>query len=237
MKILEREFTVKQKLSNLKAKLLFMRFINRPTDTENIFNMTKAFQLSASPELQKTLITPLLECTHLREDFENQVWYGHPNMKTLRGYPEGSFGKTVADFFKANNLDEDLFPKADYSSLVNYITSRVYQTHDFWHVLTGYSIGLEDELALQAFSVGQYKQPLPLTIIAGGIIHIMQKHPQRAGSVLEAITDGYERGRQSKLLIDINIFQFLDQPITEVRAQLDIPERRPAAQERTLTAG
>lgn len=223
MESIERRFTVSQQFANLKAKYHFLQFINNPTDTESIFRMTKSFQNSASEDLVKRVMQPLIENSHLRADYEARIWHEHPDMKTLATYPSGSFGRATADFFAANNLDENLFPAPDFSSEVNYITSRVYQTHDFWHVLTGYSVGLEDEMALQAFGVGQYKQPISMTIIAGGIIHILQKHPERTFELMNAITEGYERGLKAQLLLDVNIFAYLDCPLEEVRAMLGIP--------------
>lgn len=214
-----------QKFLNMKAHLHFLKFIQKPTDTGSIFKMTQAFQKAAPPEMVTTLIQPLLANSSLEKDYQNRVWYSHPSIAELGGYPEGSFGKAVSNFFIKNNLDENLFPKADFSSLVNYITSRVYQTHDFWHILTSYSVGLEDELALQAFGVGQYKQPISLTIIAGGIIHILQKTPERSFEIMNAITEGYQRGLEARLLLDINIFEYLNQPLEQVQERLRIRPR------------
>ena len=221
----ERRLTISQQFANLKGKYHFLQFINNPTDTESIFRMTKSFQNSASEQLVKRIMQPLLNNSHLVADYEARIWFDHPDMKTLATYPVGSFGRATAEFFAEHKLDENLFPAPDFSSVPNYITSRAYQTHDFWHVLTGYSVGLEDEMALQAFGVGQYKQPISLTIIAGGIIHILQKQPERTFELMNAITEGYERGLKAKLLLDINIFSYLDRPLEEVRTILSQPPK------------
>lgn len=214
-----------QKFSNLMGTMHFIKFINNPSKTETIFDMADSFQKASPPEVVAKIIEPILKNSTLASDYENRIWYTHPDMKTLSQYPEGSFGKHVADFFQKNNLDENLFPKANYTSLVDYITSRVYQTHDFWHVLGDYSIGLEDELALQAFALGQYHQPINLTIIAGGIIHILQHHPERTFEIMNSITDGYQRGLKSEFILDKNIFAYLDKPISEVREHFKIPAK------------
>jgi ubiquinone biosynthesis protein Coq4 len=214
-----------QKLNHLKGNFYFLRFIRNPYDTEGIFKMAKSFHQSAPKELVQKVIGPLLEKSSIESDFHNRVWHAHPKMAELAHYPEGSFGREAYLFFTANNLDENLFPAADYTDVASYITSRVYQAHDFWHVLTGHSVDLIDEMALQAFSVGQFKQALGMTIIAGGIIHIMQKHPDRAFEIMNAITEGYERGLKARLLLDINIFQYLDRPLKEVQEELGIVPR------------
>lgn len=222
MELFERPSNLFLKVQNIKAHFHFLRFIKNPLDTEEIFKMAKSFQSSADQDMIQRVMGPVLRNTCLKSDFENKVWYTHPSMKTLSTYPAGSFGKHVADFFEKNHLDENLFPQPDFSSVINYITSRVYQTHDFWHVLTGYSIHLEDEMALQAFAVGQYKQPISMTIIAGGIIHILQKNPERSFFIMNSITQGYERGLKAKFLLEINIFKYLDRPLKEVQEMLNI---------------
>jgi ubiquinone biosynthesis protein COQ4 len=225
MNTVTQNLNLSQKFSNLMGTMHFIKFINNPAKTETIFDMADSFQKASPPEMVEKIIQPLLKNSTLAADYENRVWYSHPNMKTLSQYPEGSFGKHVADFFEKNNLDENLFPRANYNSLVDYITSRIYQTHDFWHVLTDYSIGLEDELALQAYAIGQYQQPINLTIIAGGIIHILQHHPEKTFEIMNSLTEGYQRGLKSEFLLDKNIFAYLDRPINEVREIFKIPAK------------
>lgn len=225
MNTVTQNLNLSQKFSNLMGTMHFIKFINDPSKTETIFDMADSFQKASPPEVVEKIIQPLLKNSSLASDYENKVWYSHPDMKTLSKYPEGSFGKHVADFFAVNNLDENLFPKANYNSLVDYITSRIYQTHDFWHVLTDYTVGLEDELALQAFAIGQYQQPINLTIIAGGIIHILQHHPERTLEIMSCITEGYQRGLKSEFLLDKNIFAYLDKPLCEVRKHFKIPTK------------
>ena len=211
-----------QWLQDIKAKYHFVKFIKNPTDTHSIFKMAKSFQYATPEEMVMHVMKPALSGNLLQSDFENRVWYKHPKMAELKKYPEGSFGRETALFFEKHNLDENLFPKADFGNIVDYVTSRIYQTHDFWHVLTGYSVELEDELALQSFAIGQYQQPISLTIIAGGIIHILQKHPERTIDIMNSLTKGYERGQKAKFLLDINIFDYLDKQLKDVRREFNL---------------
>ncbi|MGZ3692453.1 MAG: Coq4 family protein [Pseudobdellovibrio sp.] len=225
MELAENNLTIYHKIQNLKGKLQFIKFINNPTDTEGIFKMTQAFQNSATPEMIERVLSSAIKESKMTEDFEIKRWYKVPKMKELAKYPVGTFGYEAAAFFKKNNLDEELFPKADFSSFPAYVTSRVYQTHDFWHILTGYSIDLMDELALQGFAIGQYRQPLSLLIVAGGIIHLIQKQPEKSHEILNSIIEGYARGQQAAFLLDKNIFEWLDKPLDEVRAHFKIVPR------------
>lgn len=207
---------------NLKARYHFWKFVKKPTDTIGIFEMTEAFQKGAHPQVVSTLLKPLLEIETIRAAYESKYWIQIPKLNELGDYPANSFGYAAYEFFKRYDLDPNLFPEADFSSPQSYLTSRLYQAHDFWHVLTGYSTGLEDELALQAFGVGQYKQPISLMIIAGGLIHLLEKTPERAENILAAIAQGFERGGKTRNLLTERVLERLADPLEDVRRDLNI---------------
>jgi ubiquinone biosynthesis protein Coq4 len=193
-----------------------------PSDTPEIFRMTKAFQESAAPELVERTLELLLSDPELNEQWQNRYWPEIPSLEVLRTYPEGSFGYEAAQFFDRWHLDPDLFPKPDFSSPQDYLTSRMYQAHDFWHVLTGFTPELVDELGLQAFTVGQSKQALSLVIVAGGIMHIIQKNPEKSESILRSLTKGFEMGQRARPLLTAPLFENLRRPLEEVRTELGI---------------
>jgi len=206
----------------LKAKYHFFRFIKDPTNTPGIFDMTESFQKAAHPDVVAALLKPFLENPSIKNDFESKYWPQVPSLEELEQYPVDSFGHHAYQFFKKWNLDVDLFPDPDFSSPQTYITSRVYQSHDFWHVLTGYDTSLENELALQAFGVGQYKQPMSLTIIAGGLMHLLQKTPERSSEILALISEGFERGSRAQNLLMVPVLERLKDPLDQVRSDLGI---------------
>lgn len=213
---------VYRKFYGLKAKYHFLKFIQDPTNTPGIFEMTESFQKAAPPEIIEMLLKPMFENPSIQAAFAERYWPKIPTLQQLEGYPPGSFGHEAFLFFKKWNLDVDLFPEPDFSSMQAYLTSRIYQSHDFWHVLAGYDTSLEQELALQAFGVGQYKQPISLAIIAGGLIHVLQKHPDQAVPALAQIADGFERGSNAANLLTSPIFEKLFEPLAKVRSDLNI---------------
>jgi ubiquinone biosynthesis protein COQ4 len=209
----------------MKAKYHFLKYVQNPTNTPGIFEMTESFQKAALPEVINTLLKPLLENSDMKKAYENRYWPEVPSFQDLKVYPKESFGYKAYQFFEHWNLDPDLFPPPDFSSPQSYITSRIYQAHDFWHVLTGYDTSLENELALQAFGVGQYKQPISLAIIAGGLMHLLQKTPENASEILALISEGFERGMKTHNLLTATVLERLHDPLIEVQNDLNIPER------------
>lgn len=209
-------------IHNLKAKYHFFKFVKNPTNTSSIFDMTNSFQKAAHPELVKTILKPLLENSQIKNDYENRYWPAVPSFTELKNFPTKSFGREAANFFESYQLQPDFYPAPDFSTPQNYITSRIYQAHDFWHVLTGYDTTLEHELALQAFGVGQYKQPISLTIIAGGLLNLLRHSPEKSGRVLELISQGFNRGMKAQNLLTAPVLERLGDPVEQVRKDLQI---------------
>ena len=99
----------------------------------------------------------------------------------LLSYSEDSFGYSLGVFLDSNNFE--LIPKVE--------------RHDCYHVLTGYSTRVEDEIALQYLSFGNGKRTPYLfgTVILGTLIL-----PDYFGHYLKS----YKKGK------DANVFHDLD---------------------------
>ncbi len=99
---------------------------------------------------------------------------------------------------------------------------RVRDTHDIWHVLTGYkadeSLG---EAALVAFSYAQVGG-LGWALIGSAAA---LKSLRVTGSTLfaKAVWEGYRNGRRAKWISGEDYLTLLDEPIDAVRARLNIP--------------
>ena len=99
-----------------------------------------------------------------------------------------------------------------------YIGQRLRQTHDLWHVLTGYETDVIGEIELQAFSFGQLRTPFAFFVALGGVA--------RAGSarltLLRRVVRAYWRGRSARPLCYRVWEARLLRPLVEVRAELGL---------------
>lgn len=132
------------------------------------------------------------------------------NLESSRQLPDGTLGREVARF-----IDENHFMPITDGDLIQ-------RTHDIWHVLTGLSPSVEDELMLQAFTRAQVFRPSSTLFVLYGIITGQIE-------VREAIAS-LKRGRQAKRLIQWNLEADWQKPLEEVRLKLGIvlPNRIPS---------
>jgi ubiquinone biosynthesis protein COQ4 len=140
----------------------------------------------------------------------------------LRALPKTTLGGAYVRYLDENKLDPDLFqaPPALPQPL-RFIAQRIRQTHDIWHVLTGYAPDVPGELALQGFTFAQLRMPSSLLLSTLGTLF---KAPTNARRVL----DGYRRGRDAAFLPVVRFETMWERELDDVRRELGVRPPAPA---------
>jgi ubiquinone biosynthesis protein COQ4 len=139
----------------------------------------------------------------------------------MRALPATTLGGAYARYLDDNNLDPDLFQAPPgLPEIARWVAQRVRQTHDIWHVLTGYAPDVRGELALQAFTYGQLRVPSAWMVAVFGTL---LKSPGSA----RRVWDGYGRGAAAAFLPAIRFEDLWERDLDEVRSLLGV--RAPAA--------
>lgn len=151
----------------------------------------------------------------------------------LARFEEGTVGHAYRLFMTENDLMERLAEgyrdlhdefEADgklerLPAVLRYKVLRGYQTHDLHHVLTGYPATPYGELALQAFSLAQTRFPYSAMWIAVVTAHMTFLEPSMIDPAMDAITRGWQHGRQARSIQFVKFEQMLDRPLAEVRRE------------------
>lgn len=137
----------------------------------------------------------------------------------LRALPVTTLGGAYARYLDENKLDPDLFqaPPALPEPL-KFMAQRIRQTHDIWHVLTGYAPNVPGELALQGFTFAQLRMPSALLLATLGTLFKAPTHARR-------VLDGFRRGRDAKFLPVVRFETMWERDLEDVRSELGV---RPA---------
>lgn len=138
----------------------------------------------------------------------------------LRSLPASTLGGAYARYLDENRLDPDLFkPPPGLPEVPRFIVQRIRQTHDVWHVLTGYRPDVAGELALQGFTFAQLRMPTSFLISTLGTL-------LRAPGAARRVLDGWRRGRDTAFLPVIRFEDHWERPLEDVRRELKV---RPAS--------
>ncbi|MCA1663753.1 MAG: hypothetical protein LC659_05720 [Myxococcales bacterium] len=90
----------------------------------------------------------------------------HLDLKLLRALPTGTLGREYALMMDRNGLDPASIPTLPDEDEGKYVRAHLYETHDLWHVVTGFGTDVAGELGLQAFYQAQLPGKLPSAILA-----------------------------------------------------------------------
>jgi len=159
--------------------------------------------------------------------------------ESLQALPEGTLGHAYADFMTDEQISPDGLVSASEeggdglskNAERDRFGMRMRDSHDLWHMTTGYGRDLLGEAALLAFTFAQTRNP--------GIGFIVAVAYLKAGGVPGArklIRNGYRRGRQSAWLPTADWENLLARPLDEVRRELAV-EALPEYEEMRSEAG
>ena len=145
----------------------------------------------------------------------------HVDFAGLKRLPDGTLGREYVRFLDDNGITPDAFealpdvgdPRADYMML------RMRQTHDLWHVLTGYAPDVRGEILLQAFTYGQTRAPSSLLIALFGTARWAFKWPGQR----RALRDAFARGKATAFLPTFRWEEHWSARVTDLRTLLHCP--------------
>jgi ubiquinone biosynthesis protein Coq4 len=201
------------------AFVTIVRDINR---LDAVFSVLDSL-VAANPEVTQELIE------HYRRDpdgaraLRDRPRIGRIDVHELRKLAPGTLGREFAEHMIANRLDPSALPDRPSRTEIEFFVAHGYETHDVWHVVTGFGTDVAGELALQAFYAAQTPRgPFPVTIIAAGLLNAARSNRPDLPPRLEAFTRGYQMGLRARMLFGIDWKTLWATPLVEIRARYGI---------------
>jgi ubiquinone biosynthesis protein COQ4 len=149
---------------------------------------------------------------------------------TLRLTPKGSLAHAYCDFMESEGLtaaglvaEAESLGRAKFPDLVEWFINRSRDTHDLFHVLTGYGRDALGEQCVLLFTHGQSPSQGHLLIGYAGAYNIKKMVKSSAAPVVGAVREAHRTGKGAPQLMVQSISELLQQPLDEVRTQLRIP--------------
>lgn len=202
--------------STLKGIVSLLR---NPGNTLGIYDIEDGFRYRKSTEISVEFIKSQPEVNRL---IQERYLAPEPDLETLAKCPFGSLGYCYAAYFKDLGLTPDFFRTLTVDDDTSYIFLRRRQTHDLWHVITGFATNLPSELGLKAFEMAQLRNPMSGIIVAGGIFRTVLKTPQDLSYTFKQIASGFFMGLQAKPLLAQKWEENWDKPLAQWREELGI---------------
>ena len=195
-------------IRELKGGLKLLSIIKDPTNTQNIFDLILHFQNNPTNiEIIENFEEMFLANPSINKMYQDQYFADTElrNPELYKDYADGTLGKLYYQHMIKYKLDYKIFPNLKQNRPMDYITGRVYWSHDIWHALLGYDSELKGEMEVQAFSLAQMSSPLSAILVSAGLINISKTNTLYLRDYYEDCMKAYERGLNSPLLLAIKL--------------------------------
>jgi len=144
------------------------------------------------------------------------------DLETLLTLPPDSLGYIYAAEMKRKGFDPNLHAGMTAKSDAEYVELRLSQTHDLWHIITGFDSDLIGEIGLQAFHLPQFPYPLATMLVAISLISTTLKEPEMLPKLLDAIAKGFQIGKSAKSLFAQKWEEEWEKPLSQWQTELNI---------------
>eukprot|EP00913_Durusdinium_trenchii_P005242 g4888.t1 len=154
------------------------------------------------------------------------------NHAPLKSLPQGTVGRAYVEFMESEGLsaaglvaesETNNAHRQQFDDDLTWYMNRGRDTHDLYHVLTGYGRDALGEAALLGYTHSQHGG-LGINFIAfmGG--RTIAKEAPRKANIKEVIGEGRRNGKAAARIVDQDIDALLREPIADARARLGINE-------------
>jgi ubiquinone biosynthesis protein COQ4 len=209
----------KKNLEFLTAFKGLITLVKDPSKTESVFDIVEAMRNTEASQLAVEYIKSKPGVSQIVQE---RYLTTTPDLDELMNYPQGSLGHEYASAMKEAGFDPEFYRKIKVEDDLSYILLRIRQSHDIWHTVTGFGTDSMGELGLQAFSLAQTHLPLPIILIAGGLLKTLLKYPQELDKLLDQIALGYRMGAKAKPFIAQKWEENWAKSLAELREELNI---------------
>ena len=228
------------KIRPFKALSHFNKLIANKEDTEQVFHIIEALNGTSLVRSLKRFAATEKGAARLAEKrFLPPQLDDHGPLHAL---PEGSVGRTYAEFMEREGLTaQGLVDESEkfygdrprFDDDLEWFGNRLRDTHDLFHILTGYGRDPLGEDALLAFSYSQNKGRGVIFIAWMGARHISKLLPKDV-RVMDILKEGKRNGAIAEKLAAEDITSLLKEPLEDARARLGI--QKPELYERAWKA-
>jgi ubiquinone biosynthesis protein COQ4 len=144
------------------------------------------------------------------------------DLDRLLTYPQDSLGYIYATQMKKAGFDPNLHIGMTAETDAKYVELRLSQTHDLWHIVTGFDTSPIGEIGLQAVHLAQFPYPLATMLLANSLMSSTLFAPAELPKLLRSIARGWEMGETARSLFAQKWEEGWEKPLAQWRFELNI---------------
>lgn len=221
----------------LEALRRMRKLIANKEDTEQVFHIISALNGNHMlKEMDAFAATEAGAARMAERRYLPPILDDHDELLKL---PEGTVGRAYVDFMRREGLtaqglvdESEKFFTEDYGDLVQWYGNRKRDTHDMFHVLSGYGRDGLGEASLLGFTHGQSGGGRGVIFISYMGCRQVRKVAPPGVDVMACFHEGRRNGKAAQKIVEQDIVALVEEPLEAARERLNI--KRPVAYYRAL---
>jgi S-adenosylmethionine uptake transporter len=211
--------------NNLRALYATFMLGRRPDQVKYVFMMGDAQDNIAEGARVRGEIADPYASSELESMWQKRFYAPRYDIDRLLQLPPDSLGGAYARHMKAHGLRPDFYEDAAPRHRMHYLRMRLRQTHDIWHILSGFGTDEFGEVGLQGFYFAQFTNGQSALIAAAALLKSVLRG--RFGDLekhVDAFCEGYCNGKRAERLLGVEWEEFWTEPVESLRRRYRIAE-------------
>lgn len=203
-----------------KGLYAYVTLVRDPNQLAEVFELRKSI---AQPEVLREMAEFFRKDERGAAALRDRPRIGRLDLAALAALPSGTLGQAFGRHMLEAGLDPSAIPSLPSSTELEFLDAHLYETHDVWHVVTGFGTDVAGELGLQAFYLGQFPARLSIAILSGGLLNTLS--PRAFGDRerrMDAIAAGWVMGRAARPFFGVRWSDWWTRPLVDVRRELGV---------------
>jgi len=213
--------------NNLRSIYATVKLGKRPDQVKYVFMMGDAQDNIAESERVRGNITNPFTNAELEAMWREGYQPAHYDVDALARMPADTLGGAYGAHMKANGLRPDFYEDVKPRHRMHYLRLRIRQTHDVWHVLTGFGTDEFGEVGLQAFYFAQFTNGVSALVGACAMLKSVLRG--RFGELerhIDAFCQGYMLGKRAQPMVAVKWEELWSEKLEVLRRRYGIETPR-----------
>ncbi len=209
---------------NLRTLYGMYKLAQDPQQTQYVFMISDAQDNITESERVRGRVADPFASPALEAMWQEGFAAPRYDVEALLLLPPETLGGAYARHMKANSLKPDFYDDAEKPRhRMHFLRLRVRQTHDIWHVLTGFKTDEFGEVGLQGFNFGQFNNGQSIVIACAALLKSVFRG--RLGELFQhadAFCEGYCSGKRAQPLLAVRWEDLWSENLEELRRRYRI---------------
>lgn len=214
---------VKKLWLNLRLMKGALTLVKDPDALDKVFHIADSLGATQRPMLEE-ICAEVSTHAQGRSSLAERPRIGQVKVETLLAYPAGTLGRAFGEFLHQSGPDPAALPVRPANDPLEYSMAHLYETHDVWHVATGFETDVAGELGLQAFYAAQIPGKLPIALLAIGFLNAFLFAFDDRKRRLDAITRGWLMGKAARPFFGYRWADKWAMPLAAVKRELGVEQ-------------